>query len=320
MEIFGDLGFDVLAVAGEGDAERHVPGLGIDDEVDDPRALERALTRALFDVDLVVVENLATIPLNIAASLAVGRVLAGRPAILHHHDPPWHRAHFEHITELPLRDAAWRHVTIHHIAAAEMAARGIHSTVIYNGFERSGHGRRRTTREALAVDEDEHLLVHPVRAIERKNVPTAISLAEATGATYWLLGPPEDGYGDALARLLREARCRVIHQPWVGEADIYSAADAVVYPSTWEGFGNPPLEAALYRRHCVVGHYPFAGELRSLGFSFIDPDDSTTLRELIEAPDGHTLDLNEQLVKRHFSLEGVRRGIVELLDGAGWLP
>jgi len=79
-------------------------------------------------------------------------------------------------------------------------------------------------------------------------------------------------------------------------------------------------EAALYRRHCVVGHYPFAGELRSLGFSFIDPDDSTTLRELIEAPDGHTLDLNEQLVKRHFSLEGVRRGIVELLDGAGWLP
>ena len=320
MTIFANLGFDVLAVAGEGDADRLVAGLGIDHAVEDPPALERALTEALSDVELVVVENLATIPLNLPASLAVGRVLAGRPAILHHHDPPWHRARFQHVTELPLRDPAWRHVSINHTAASEMAARGVHSTVIYNGFEHSGRGDRDSTREMLGVDEGERLLAHPVRAIERKNVPGAIALAEATGATYWLLGPAEEGYGHELARLLRAAQCRVIRHAWSGEADIYAAADAVMYPSVWEGFGNPPLEAALYRRHCVVGHYPFATELRGLGFRFIDPSDTATLHACLEGPDHDTLELNERLVSEHFSVARVAADIAELLDRAGWLP
>lgn len=320
MQVFGDLGFEVVTVAGEGDADRHVAGLGINDTVDDETALAAALDDALADADLVVVENLATIPLNLAASRAAGRVLAGRPAILHHHDPPWHRARFAHITELPLRDPAWRHVTIHRIAAAEMAERGIESTVIYNGFERSGVGDRTATRAALGVSERERLLAHPVRAIERKNLPAAIAMAEAAGATYWLLGPPEEGYDHELARLLGNARCRVVHQPWSVEADIYAAADAVLYPSTWEGFGNPPLEAALYRRHCVVGDYPFAGELRQLGFGFIDVGDHESLGRALDAPDDVVLYHNEQLVATHFSVDRVRTALEALVDQAGWLP
>lgn len=320
MEIFEDIGFDVLTVAGEGDCDRRVEGLGITHEVPSEAALDGGLREALLDADLTVVENLATIPLNIPASLAVGRVLAGRPAILHHHDPPWHRPQHRHVTQLPLRDPAWRHVAIHHIAAAELAERGIESSVIYNGFEMQGNGDRASTRAVLGVSDGEDLLAHPVRAIERKNLPAAIGLAEATGATYWLLGPAEDGYGDRLAELLGRARCRVVRHSWTDEADIYAAADAVLYPSSWEGFGNPPLEAALYRRHCVVGHYPFAGELRSLGFRFIDPDDTSSLRELLARPDTAALDTNEALVKEHFSLTRVREGISELLDGAGWLP
>ena len=57
------------------------------------------------------------------------------------------------------------------------------------------------------MSDDERLLVHPVRAIERKGVPAALELAEALGATYWLVGPAEDGYDATLAELLAAPRC-----------------------------------------------------------------------------------------------------------------
>jgi hypothetical protein len=86
------------------------------------------LHAALADVDLVVVENLLSIPLNLPASRALAEVLRGRPAILHHHDPSWQRERFVHITELPPRDKAWRHVTINKLTQRQMAERGIEAT------------------------------------------------------------------------------------------------------------------------------------------------------------------------------------------------
>ncbi|MEZ5227490.1 MAG: hypothetical protein R2710_12665 [Acidimicrobiales bacterium] len=50
------------------------------------------LEAALDDCDLVVVENLLTIPLQLSASRVAAEVLAGRPALLHHHDRPWQRS------------------------------------------------------------------------------------------------------------------------------------------------------------------------------------------------------------------------------------
>jgi glycosyltransferase involved in cell wall biosynthesis len=317
MDAFRSFGFDVRTVAGEGDADHVIGGLGIDATTAPD---ECALADALADADLVVVENLVTIPLNVPAALATGRVLAGRPAVIHHHDPPWHRERYAHVTELPLDDPAWRQVTINRQTAAEMAERGFETTVIYNGFAVEAPGDRDGQRARLGVAEDEVLVAHPVRAIERKCVPTAIALAEALGGTYWLLGPAEEGYGPTLERLLAEATCPVIHQPCDVQADLYAAADVVAFPSSWEGFGNPPFEAAIHRRPVAVGSYSFASELRAMGFEWFDPSDAGGICEFLADPGESMLDRNRELVLEHFSVESVRDALRSLLDEAGWLP
>jgi glycosyltransferase involved in cell wall biosynthesis len=317
-ESLGELGFEVRTVAGEGAADRLVPGLAIDaNEAPTPDEV----TEALAGTDLVVVENLCTIPLNLPAARVTAEVLGGRPAILHHHDPPWQRERFAHVTDLPPTDPAWRHVCINQRTRAELAARGIAAVTIYNGFAMDpAPGDRDGTRAALGVAADEALLVHPVRAIERKNVPAALALAEAVGGTYWLPGGAEEGYGPTLDSLLAGAGCRVIHRPWVGRSDLYAAADAILFPSTWEGFGNPPVEAAIHGRQAVVGDYPVADELRALGFQWLPADDPAPLAAWLAAPEPDVLAHNRSVAEAHLSLAAQTEALRTLLDQAGWLP
>jgi glycosyltransferase involved in cell wall biosynthesis len=315
--VLGDLGWHVRTVAGEGPVDRLVPGLAIGaPSAPGPDEVEEALAGA----DLVVVENLCTIPLNLPAARVVADRLRGRPAVLHHHDPPWQRAEWADVTELPPSDPAWRHVTINRLTEAQMAARGIEATTIYNGFDvDEATGYRVATRAALGVRERDRLLLHPVRAIARKDVPAAVELAEALGATYWLLGPAEDGYHDHLAEVLGGTGAPVLHRPSPGSvADAYAACDAVAFPSTWEGFGNPPLEAAIHRRPVAVGPYAVADELRQLGFRWFDPSAPADLEAFLRRPDDTLHEHNLALVRAHFGLDRLRHDLAALLDGAGW--
>jgi glycosyltransferase involved in cell wall biosynthesis len=314
------MGFDIVTVAGEGPVDRTLAGLAIGAAEAPPTG---EVDEALRDADLVVVENLGTIPLNLPAARAVAEVLRGRPAILHHHDPPWQRPEHAHVTELPPTDPAWRHVTINRLTEREMAARGIEATTIYNGFDvDAAPGDRVLTRKRLDVDDGELLVAHPVRAIERKGIPDAVSFCEELGATYWLLGDPELGYGPELERVLRAARCRVVRLGLPHGPDIYAAPDAVVFPSTWEGFGNPPVEASIHRRPVAVGPYPVGVELRALGFRWFDatPTGAGDVQCFLAAPDEDLLDTNHRLAREHFSLEVLDQRLRSLLDDAGWLP
>jgi glycosyltransferase involved in cell wall biosynthesis len=295
-----------------------VPGLAIDATTPPD---DGALAGALADADVVVVENLLSIPMNLDASRAVARQLRGRPAVLHHHDPPWQRERYAHVTELPPHDPSWRHVTINEMTRRQMAERGFDATTIYNGFDVDEPlVDRARARAATGFSRDERIVLHPVRAIERKDVPRAIALAEALEATYWLSGPAEEGYGDELARLLASARTRVVHRPHANRAELYATADVVAFPSRWEGFGNPPIEAAIHRRPAAVGHYPVAAELRALGFRWFEPDDAAGLARFLGAPDTDLLDRNADLARRHLSFAAMRDRIGRLLDDAGWLP
>jgi mannosylglucosylglycerate synthase len=314
----GILGWDVVTVAGEGPVDRTVAGLGLDGDAVDRRELDDSLA----DADVVVVENLATIPLNLPAARAVAGVLSGRPAVLHHHDPPWQRARFAEVTELPPDDPAWRHVAINQRTRLELADRGIDAVTVWNAFDVHGPpGDRRASRSALGVSDGVRLVAHPVRAIARKDVPASVRLCEALDATYWLLGEAEEDYADTLVDVLASARCPVIHRPSPGSlADAYAACDLVTFTSTWEGFGNPPVEAAIHRRPAVVGDYPVAHELREFGFEWFSPRDVTAVDAFLRSPDRDLLERNRAIAVEHFSIERLVRDLDRLFSAAGWRP
>jgi mannosylglucosylglycerate synthase len=301
---FGELGAGVTTIAGGGVADVIVTGLAADsaDPVDTPRVAE-----ALRHADLVVVENCCSLPLNPRVGEALAVALAGRPAVLRHHDLAWQRPQYRH--EAPPRDdEAWWHVTINERSRLELAARGIEAVTFYNCFDPDVRaGDRQATRADLGVTDGEVLVLQPTRAIPRKNVAGGVLFARALGATYWLLGPVEDGYGPELERILAKANVRVLRSMPAGRsiADAYAACDVVVLPSVFEGFGNPSVESALHRRPLAIGRYPVASELRRFGFSWFDAGDpvvaAAATSRFLAAPDPRMLDHNERVAKERFS-------------------
>lgn len=312
----GRLGFDVRTVAGEGEADVVVPGLAMGDRgAPSPAGVAAAIDGAV----LVVVENLCSLPLNPAASAVMATVLRGRRAVLHHHDLPWQRPGMSACSDPPT-DPAWVHVTINDLSRAQLGERGVEAHTIRNSFPPVPPiGRREETRARLGLGVASRLVLQPTRALERKGVPVALALAEALGATYWLLGPAEDGYGPTLLRLLAGARVSVL-RGLLGAtvADAYSACDAVVFPSTWEGFGNPVVESALYRRPLALHRYPVAAELATFGFRWFPAGDPAPLAAWLRRPDHGLLDHNQAVARQSFSLDDLPRRLSDLFDQAGW--
>ncbi len=323
------LGHTTYTVAGGGTVDETVPGLAIDaGSGPSPARLTEVLGRA----DLVVVENLLSLPLNQPAWDAVAETLAGRPAVLHHHDLPWQRPQFaDH--PAPPDDPAWRHVTINELSRTELAAHGITARTVYNSFVMPGpdpaaawpdrSARGSALRDALGTGTDDRLVLQPTRALARKNVAAGMAAAAGLGATYWLLGPAEDGYGPELERLVAGAPCPVVRGlpdvhgsggPWTVE-DAYQACDVVALPSTWEGFGNPSLESVTHRRPLVIGPYPVAAELAAFGFEWFPLGDVPGLDTWLEDPEPGLLERNLAVARAHFSCEDLPDRIAAVLPG-----
>ena len=176
---------------------------------------------------------------------------------VHHHDPPWHRERFAHITELPATDPAWRHVAINRILADELAERGIDATVIHNAFPeppasappsdaalRARGARRGRPRSPTIWSSPTRSGRSSARTCRRRS-----RLAEALGATYWLLGPAEEGYQRASSTgCWRAARCRVRAPPLARDRGHLPGRGPHHVPVDLGGLRQP----AASRRRCTA--------------------------------------------------------------------
>jgi len=196
--------------------------------------------------------------------------------------------------------------------------------VVHNTFDLDGApGDREATRRGLDVDDAERLVLQPTRAIPRKNVAAGIALAEALGATFWLLGPAEDGFGPELDGLVAGSSTRCLQgPPSPGVRDVvahaYAACDLVTLPSTWEGFGNPSVESAVHRRPLAIGPYPVAAELAAFGFRWFAHDDAPGAAAFLDAPDPALLEHNRAVARRHFSSVDLPGRLARVIEAARW--
>lgn len=326
------LGFETRRVAGEFD-----DGLRPDDTwlgflAIDPVAGAHvepdALAAAIAGVDLVVVENLCSLPLNLGAARAASEVLSrhrGR-VVFHHHDLAWERPELEALTEFPPLRPGSLHVAISDHARRGLLERGIAAVTIRNAFAADDEpGDRSGTRAGRGFAEGDFVVLQPTRAIPRKGVARGLCLAEDLAGSlpdrlvrYWLTGPAEDGYGPTLERLIASARVPVSEGRVPRVADAYAASDLVVVPSSWEGFGNPVVEAMLAGRPVVAGHYPALDELRELGLRPLPLDDAAEIDDFVRHPDVDVLDRNRAVAAHELALERLPSRLEAAFGQVGW--
>jgi mannosylglucosylglycerate synthase len=326
-----ELGFRVRRVAGELDDglrpdDTWLPFLAIDPadgSVADPGALAASLAGA----DLVVVENLCSLPINPDASTLAAEVLATHHGAVtfHHHDLPWQRAGLAAPDGIPPRRENSLHVTVNDHSRVQLEHRGFDAVTIRNAFDLDPpRGDRESTRRAFEFADDDLVLLQPSRAIPRKNVPAAVEFAteiaarESRRVRLWITGPAEDGYEILFARILDEATIPVTVGRAPSVADAYAAADLVVYPSTWEGFGNPVIESIAYRRPIVVGAYPVLDELRAFGVELLSVDEPDEALEWLRSPRPDVLQANVERVRPHCSITDLPKRLAAAFGAAGW--
>ena len=331
-----ELGFETRRVAGaiEADAQPDdvvIPGLAIDaNDPVDPVALRCAFEGA----DLVIVDNLCSLPLNVDAARAVTQAASEHTGRIcfRHHDLPWQRRHLAHMeSEFPPRVAGALHATINLRSRRELHARGYADAVtIHNYFDLDPPvGDRAATRKQFGFVDDDFVLFQPARAIERKNVPGALRfahqlhpLAPGLPLRLWVSGPAEDGYAPLLDRIIERAEIPVTVGRAPTPADAYAASDLVVFPSTWEGFGNPIVEAIAYRRACAAYPYPVLAELVAAGvrvFSTQQPEAVVKfLGESSEVRDRY-FDANISRARVSYSLADLPAAIDEAFSAHGWI-
>jgi len=294
-----------------------------------------ALAAALAGADLVIVDNICSLPLNVDAARAVAAVVAGHPGkiVLRHHDLPWQRRNLEALErEFPPRIAGALHATINLRSRRELEARGYESvTTIHNYFDLDPPpGDRAGTRAQFGFGDDDFVLLQPARAIVRKNVPGGFrfaqrfqQLAPDRRVRYWLSGPAEDGYGPTLERILERAPVPITLGRAARAVDAYAATDLVVFPSTWEGFGNPVIESIACRRACVAYPYPVLAEIVAAGVRVFTTERPEPLVRFLAEPAAvreQYFETNVHRARLSFALDELPDALDKAFTTAGWTP
>jgi glycosyltransferase involved in cell wall biosynthesis len=268
-----------------------------------------------FNIDLLVAQNVLTIPMHIPLGIALTELIAetGIPTIAHHHDFYWERTRFlvnavgDYLRmAFPPNLPNIEHVVINSAAQEELALRtGISSIIIPNvlDFDNPPAVARQNTRDfrkEIGLTADDIFILQPTRVVQRKGIEHAIELvAELKDPRCKLIISHEAGdEGLEYAGWLREharnsgvdlrlLNLRIsdpmnpdvnrldLHTLW----DVYPHADFITYPSLYEGFGNAFLEAVYFKKPLLINRYAiFVRDIEPKEFDLIVMDGFLTHR------------------------------------------
>ena len=262
-----------------------------------------------FSIDLLIVENALTIPMNIPLGLALTEVLAETqiPSIAHHHDFFWERDRFSinSVSDylcmaFPPRSLNLKHIVINSAAQEQLSLRtGISSLIIPNVLNFENPPAPDTSKKAsfkndIGIGPDDIIILQPTRIIQRKGIEHTIDLMNALAdPKYKLIISHESGdEGFEYVKWLEEYAAEhnvdlimvnaCIGDPWSCETkpgaryslwDLYSYSDFITYPSLNEGFGNALLEAIYFKKPILVNRYStLIRDIEPLGFEFVTMD------------------------------------------------
>lgn len=272
-----------------------------------------------YKLELLIVENALTIPVNLPLGLAITEFVAetGYPVIAHHHDFYWERQRFINNSVRDYLAAAFppnlpsiRHVVINSVQAHQLASRiGVAAMIIPNVMDFDSpppplDDYTSTVRADLGLAPDQYMILQPTRIIQRKGIEHAIELTRRLGLPAELIISHAAGdEGTDYEKRVREfaALLEVIvnfESAIVSDVrgvtpdgrkiytmgDVYPYADLVTYPSAIEGFGNAFLEALYYKRPLVVNNYSiYEADIKPKGFKVIEFDGFISEATLEEA-------------------------------------
>lgn len=272
-----------------------------------------------FQLQLLIVENALSIPMNIPLGLAITELVAETdiPTIAHHHDFAWERTRFavgaadDYLqAAFPPEMARIHHVVINSYAAKQVALRtGMRPILVPNVMDFDNppppaDDYSAALRRDMGLIDGEILLLQPTRIVPRKRIERAIELARWLDLPCVLVishsagdeGHEYQQYLEYYAGVLGvrtvfgERRFGYLRESAVDGGRVYSLADAyqradlVTYPSQIEGFGNAFLEAVYYRQPLLMSTYEiFKTDIRPKGFEVVGFDEFITQETVQQA-------------------------------------
>lgn len=336
-KVFRNLGWQIRTVAGEGDVSHLIPGMDIDPGPDAPPIEYGLLLSAFKGVDVVWVLNLCSLPFNRrAADLVVQAVTElDVPTIFNHHDLPWEHD-FDY--DIPVdKDRPWHNVTTSNFLLESLMEKGLTAHVIGTGWDVSPPPlSRQSIRSTLGLQAQHRLFTQTTRLSSGKDVLGALQCTldihrqdPSHPLAYWITGPPGihakgkyvDDFFDLAAQCEKEGMIVRWGDCGLGSCNpakaAYAVSDLIFFPpNEGEGFGMPPLEAALYMCPVAVGRDPRVEATRAdVGLTYL-PVDPTTIMEWFAQPKGvrHTeLQLNRFRAANRFSFDKFTQRIRNLL-------
>ena len=263
-----------------------------------------------FDIDMIIVENAVTIPMNLPFGIAITEFVAetGIPAIGHHHDFYWERQRFmvncipDYISmAFPPKLPSMNHVVINTEARKALGyRRGLASTVIPNVFDFDRAPQEideynKDLRKDLGIADDDIFILQPTRVVARKGIEHAVEMVhrlDTKGKVKLVISHQlkDEGrqYYERIVDYAKLMKVDLIVRPDIVSAkrgstedgkkiysldDVYPHCDFVTYPSTYEGFGNAFLEAIFFKKPLLVNRYSiFQSDIEPCGFEAIIMD------------------------------------------------